>query len=60
MDYFTGRASTLWQGVNECVDPDINYHGVDAYVASGSNALKALELLRNHRQLQYRKQAIDK
>jgi hypothetical protein len=45
MDYFRGRDSATWQGVNEAVNPDINYHGVDAYVASGTNVLKALALL---------------
>ena len=48
MDYFRGRApGGGWQGVNECVDPPINYHGVDGYVASGTNVLEALSLLLN-------------
>jgi hypothetical protein len=50
LDYFRGRRSPSpapspspkWQGINECVNPRIGYHGVDAYVASGTNALQAL------------------
>ncbi len=43
LDYFRGRApGGEWQGINECVNPPIGYHGVDAYVASGTNVLQAL------------------
>jgi len=45
MDYFRGRnPGGAWQGTCECVNPAINYHGVDAYVASATNVLQALSL----------------
>ena len=48
LDYYRGRQpGGAWQGVNECVDPPLSYHGVDGYVASGTNVLAAMRRLYN-------------
>jgi hypothetical protein len=44
MDYFRGRSpGTPWSGINEAVNPQGGWHGVDAYVASATNVLRALD-----------------